>query len=203
MSKGLKVTIQTKAYLKKYLLTLYGEPLRFTSDNEFGMCLASFIYRPVSNSQQSGANKEAVPVLALKSQQGKEALRMRFDKYDTLLDIHLPKNFLTQRRGGFEIKEEHVIVLNRLFEKKFESDLWHKCNLMSILGIEIKEALVLITDSYNIVIDEDITMDSLVRKEYRFRKKMELVAPKLSAEFVKMEVKKIILHNVRNGKRHS
>lgn len=199
MSKGLKVTIQTKPYLKKYLHTLYGNPLRFTSDNEFGICLAAFLHRPVSNL----FNTDPVPVLAYKSHDNKQILKMRLDSYESFIDIHLPKTFLTERRGGFDIKDQHVIVLNKLFEKKFEADLWRLCTVMNILGVEIKEALTEVAESYNIVIDEDITYEALKQKEFRYRKKMELSAPDLSPEVVKNTIKKMILNPVRTGIRHT
>lgn len=188
MSKGLKVTIQTKPYLKKYLHTLYGNPLRFTSDNEFGMTIAAFLHRPVSR--------------LVSTKKGKEALRMRFDKYDTSVELYLPNAFRSERRGDYQIEDENVIIVNKLFERKFVDDIWSKCNLMSILGVEIREALTLLMDTYNIVIDEDISMDSLEKKEYRHRKKMQILVPQLSAESVKINIKKIILNSHRTGKRH-
>lgn len=206
MSKGLKVTIQTKPYLKKYLHKLYGDPLRFNSDNEFGICIAAFLHTPVSNFRveaETGSQFSPVPVLAYKSHESKEVLKMRLDTYDAFIDIHLPKTFLTERRGGFEIKDQHIIVINKMFEKKFEAELWSKCLLLNIAGLENKEALLEVCNLYDIVIDEDITLEALTKKEFRIRKKMELSAPDLSSESVKKIIKKIILNTVRTGQRHS
>jgi hypothetical protein len=48
------------------------------------------------------------------------------------MEIHLPITFLTERRGGFAISDAHTITINKLFENRFEEDLWKFCLLVVI-----------------------------------------------------------------------
>jgi hypothetical protein len=167
--KHFDLSVQTKPYLKKYFQTLYGDPAHnkqifFTTDNLFGICIAAFLFRPI------------------KFHHRKEMLRLRTDKFDATLQIHLPITILTERRGGFEISDAHTITLNKLFENRFEEDLWKFCLVENIKEVETKDALEKFCTLYNIVIDEDITYEAIKKKEWRYRKKMNNCAPQLSRE---------------------
>jgi hypothetical protein len=167
--KHFDLTIQTKPYLKKYFQTLYGDvkqgkEIFFSTDNLFGICIAAFLFRP------------------LKFHHRKEMLRLRTDKFDAAMNIHLPITILTERRGGFEISDQHTITINKLFEQRFEEDLWKFCLIENIKDVETKDALEKFCDLYNIVIDEDITYEAIKKKEWRYRKKMKNSAPQLSRE---------------------
>jgi hypothetical protein len=167
--KHFELCVQTKPYLKKYFQTLYGNPARnkeivFTTDNLFGICIAASLFRP------------------LQFHHRKELLKLRTDKFDARMDIHLPITFLTERRGGFAISDAHTITINKLFENRFEEDLWKFCLLKNIQDVETKDALEEFCQLYNIVIDEDITYEAIKKKEWRYRKKMKNSAPQLSRE---------------------
>ncbi len=164
--KHFELTIPTKPYLKKYLHSLYGDPLIFTIENHFGICIAAFLHRPLLFHHR------------------KELLKMRTDKFEATLTIRLPFTILTERRGGYDISDRYIITLNKLFENRFEEDLWRFCIAMNLRKIETKDAIELFCSIYNISIDEDITFDALKKKEWRFRKKMEISAPHVSRVFL-------------------
>jgi hypothetical protein len=220
MARGyLKVTIATKPYLKKYLQKLYGNPLTFSADNHFGICISAFLFRPATPGKSekhptgqgddqkpretSKANTAFNAPLIYKVHDAPKILRQRVDTFDSFMDIYLPKGILTHKdneayvkvKGGFEISDQHTIILNKLFETKFAEELWKMTTIMNILGIETKDALIEICNTYGIVIDDDITFDALKQKEFRYRKKMEISAPDLSSQVVKGNLKRIVLHN--------
>ncbi|MEJ7830818.1 MAG: hypothetical protein WKF91_21615 [Segetibacter sp.] len=164
--KHFELTIPTKPYLKKYLQALYGEPLFFTINNHFGICIAAFLWRPIQFHHR------------------KELLKIRTDKFEDKLTINLPMAFLTARQSGFYISDNHIITLNKLFENRFEEDLWRFCMAMNLRKRETKDAIEDFCYVYKISIDDDITFEALKKKEWRFRKKMEISAPQVSRVFI-------------------
>jgi hypothetical protein len=159
------VKFHTKPYLKKYFEKLYGDPLIFTTNNFFGVVFASLLERP------------------LELKQSPDKIRMRVDVYDVLMEVHCPMTFLTRNIYGFEVKGEHVISINKLFEERFDEDLFRYCFPFSLTNdIERKEALELFSNAYGLEIDVDITFDALQKKEYRFRKNQESLFPKVSTQ---------------------
>ncbi len=164
--KHFELTIPTKPYLKKYLHALYGDPLFFTIHNHFGICIAAFLSRPFQFHHR------------------KELLKIRTDKFEDQLTINLPMAFLTSRQAGFDISDNHIITLNKLFENRFEEDLWRFCMAMNLRKRETKDAIEDFCCVYNISIDDDITFEALKKKEWRFRKKMEISAPQVSRVFI-------------------
>lgn len=177
--KSFCLTIRTKPYLKKYLLTLYGETqatctenpptgkLAFSIDNLFGVIVAAFLYRPLDFRKNAAL------------------LKNRADRFDTPLDVELPMTVYTKGHGpGYAIDDDRIITLNKLFENKFEEDLWQFVLIRNIGDVETKDALLEFAARYNIEIDEDITYECLKKKEWRYRQKMKKTSPQLSTGFV-------------------
>lgn len=158
------VTILTKPYLKKYLHTLYGNPIVFTTDNLFGVIIAAMLERPIE------------------FQRTKEALRCRVDHYTQSVEIHCPMAFLTKGRYGFDINERHILTLNKFYEAIFEEKLYQFCAMHSIGRVEIKDSLEEFCRLHGIEIDEDITWEALKKKEYRYRKNLQNISPQLSPQ---------------------
>ena len=101
-STHFSLVIYTKPYLKKYLHSLYGNPLIFDKDNLFGVTVAAFLDKP------------------LDFHVTKEELRCRTDKYTEKMEVFLPKTILTKRRSlGYDLTDQHTITLNKFFETRF------------------------------------------------------------------------------------
>lgn len=162
MANYFSVSIHTKPFLKKYLETLYGSPIIFQTDNYFGMSVAGLLDNPIEFHKT------------------KAELRLRTDRYTTRLDIHCPMTFLTKRRFGFHISDQHTISLNKLFELRFEEDLYKFCLTYSIMGIDNKVAIDDFCRCYGIEIEDDISFEAIKKKEYRYRKELENRAPQMS-----------------------
>lgn len=158
------ITVQTKPYIKKYLHAKYGNPLIFSTDNYFGICLAGLLQRPIRVHKK------------------KEALRLRTDRFNAFLEISCPMSFLTNDVLGFDISDSNVISLNKLFEEKFEEELTFYTTILNICGVETKDALEDFCKNYDIEIGDDISFDALKKKEYRFRKKYTNISAQVSRE---------------------
>lgn len=149
------ISVLTKPYLKKYFHTKYGNPIIFSTENYFGICLAGLLQRPVRIHKK------------------KDFLRMRVDKFTELMDILCPISFLTNDVLGTYISDSHTISLNKLFEEKFEEELTFFSTVLNICGVETKDAIEEFCKNYNIEVGSDISFEALKKKEYRFRKNLE------------------------------
>lgn len=164
--------LYTKKYLRVYLEKQYGSPIVFSTNNHFGLCLAGLLQNPIEFHHK------------------KEFLRMRVDRLDEIMEIHIPHSFLKNRsRKGFDVQESHQISLTKLFEEKFEDHLFEYCLAHCSAGKAKNDVIRDFCKRYGIEIgdedDDHISMDALIKKEYRKKKEienLEKAAPHLSFE---------------------
>jgi hypothetical protein len=147
------IDIPTKPYLKKYLQSLYGDPLTFSRDDYFGSTLTGYLQRKFY------------------SQNEKELTYRKFDTFSTTLTVHMPAWWLTESHFGTDIPEDNIIFLNKHFENLFEEKLVTFTMSLGMANVNVKTALELFCKMHNIEIDVDITYDALKQKHYRGRKK--------------------------------
>jgi hypothetical protein len=162
--KYFSLQVLTKPYLKKYFNRLYGDPLIFTEKNYFGITLMPHLERPAD------------------LQRKKEFIRLRVDRYDASLIVHCPMTFLTRNKYGFAISDESTISINKLFEERFDEDLFRFCSMLNLVGIDRKDAIEEFCSIYNLDMEFDISYEALQKKEYRFRKNMDFSFPQLSTQ---------------------
>lgn len=166
-STHFSLVIYTKPYLKKYLHSLYGNPLIFDKDNLFGVTVAAFLDKP------------------LDFHVTKEELRCRTDKYTEKMEVFLPRTILTKRRSlGYDLTDQHTITLNKFFETRFTEDLARWCELGAIYKVEFKKNLEDFCYRHKIELEYDISFDAIKKKEYRFRDKHKAVENKTALRVV-------------------
>lgn len=144
--------ILTKPYLKKYIHSLYGRTVIFSSANQFGTIILALLDKPSTVRER------------------KEKIKMKLDEYNVELLIFCPIWFIKKNMYGFDISDNHMISLNKYIEQRFTEDLFKFCYIMNKCGISLEEAMEEFCKCHNIEIDDDITMDALKKKEYRYRK---------------------------------
>lgn len=144
--------ILTKPYLKKYIHSLYGRTVIFSSANQFGTIILALLDKPSTIRER------------------KEKIKMKLDEYNVELLIFCPIWFIKKNMYGFDISDNHMISLNKYIEQRFTEDLFKFCYIMNKCGISLEEAMEEFCKCHNIEIDDDITMDALKKKEYRYRK---------------------------------
>ena len=152
MGAHYSITIPTKPYLKKYIESLYGKPVVFTQDNYFGMSLTGFLNRKFFVRHNESITHK------------------RFDEFSAGLQLYFPRWWITQSHFGTDLPKMNIIYLNKTFEERLEEDLSRHCIILDLIGIQIKDSIEDFCKMHCIEIDEDITMDALKKKEYRFRK---------------------------------
>ena len=150
------VSIPTKPFLKQYLQGIYGAPLRFTTQNYFGMLIAAALEQRVyiDRSQEKINYKY-------------------FDVFSDRLDIHFPAYFGKKYNYALGCPKMKAIFVNKIIEERFEEDLYNFCQLKTQMSLTRKQAIELFCQQKNIEIPEQITYDNLKQMEYRHRKKLE------------------------------
>lgn len=158
MKSHFGITIPTKAYLSKYLQTLYGSPIVFSTRNYFGTSLLGYLNTRLYVQHES-------------------LTFQKFNNYNTQMIINLPSYWLKERKYKIYLTQTNIIYLNKHFEEKFEEHLYMYCLMKTSQGMQKKDALELFCSSFNIEVPEDITMDALVQKEFRERKRVIQMFP--------------------------
>jgi hypothetical protein len=155
MAGQYSINIPTKPYIKKYLEALYGSPVVFTQENYFGTSILAYLDRKFYTRET-------------------EHLTFRkWDKFSTNLTLFLPRWWLLQTHFGTDLPKQNIIYLNKHFENRFEEDLYKHCKREVKAGKQFKDAMEDFCTEHGISIEEDITFDSLKKKEQRAREKFQ------------------------------
>lgn len=173
--KSFSISIPTKPYLKKYIETVYGNPVNFSTKDYFGMTIALSLKKPIRN-------KEGQPVK-----------KMRFDSFTSNFILKASTSWFGHSDYNLAVDENQALTVNKLMEQKFEEDLYNFCTQLSLVGVETKDALHLFCEQYNLEIDEDIAFEALKKKEYRYRKDLEKNCAELSRERTKQILKNFLV----------
>lgn len=172
--KYFKVTLPIKPMHKKYLLSLYGDPLIYSSDHYFGMVLVACLEKKVRRDRDE------------------QEIINRFDRLTDKLDIFCPSNWLYNYYHGIGLSREKVLFINKLVEERFEEELTMFCNHKVISGSTRRNAIELFCTLHGIVIEEDVLYDNLKKMDLRSREKMAKTVHKtpldLSPELLNLKI---------------
>jgi len=78
--------------------------------------------------------------------------------------------------AGFSLDDNKIIAINRYFEEQFQEELYNFCqnNIKDKKWRPgIAKAIASFTETYGIIMDEDVTLDALKQAEFRHRKNIE------------------------------
>lgn len=154
MKSHFGITIPTKPYLSKYLQALYGSPIVFTTRTYFGTSLLGYLNTRLYTQHES----------------------LTFQKFNTFscnLQVMLPNYWVNERKYMIYLTQTNIIYLNKHFEEKFEEDLYRFCLLQTSKGMQRQKTIELFCNLHNIELDQDISLDALIKKEFRQRKQVE------------------------------
>lgn len=150
------VSLPVKPYVLKYVQTVEGSPLNFTSSSMLCMIIRAYM----ENKNYTG----------LSQQQLNTAISTR----SAVLQILIPVKQM--HRIGTTINPDGIILINRFLETCFEKAL----RKFIVDNIKeggrykgFKEAYYAFAEMYNIDMETDITYDGLKQMDFRFRKKSE------------------------------
>jgi hypothetical protein len=150
-----KVEIKTKPFLKKYLLSLYGDPLILSVSNPIGLFVTATL------------EKAVYPTAT------KEIVHRSYEKYKDTITVSLPLIWLKKYYYGTGVSESRTVFINRFFEGMFQKELSDYCENKSKDKGDRQQAIYDFCAGHNIDIPTDITFDNLKQTEFRYRKRME------------------------------
>jgi hypothetical protein len=151
------VSFPVKPYIKRYVHTIGEAPVKFNGKSMLCQIIRAFI-----------VNKKS---LCLTQKQRSSFFNLRTEK----LEMIIPVNYMS--RVGIEVDHDGIILINRWLEEVFERALHqfirdHTKSSGRYVGY--KDACEAFAELYNIILEEDITLDGLKKMEYRFRKKNKI-----------------------------
>jgi hypothetical protein len=148
-----KLKLPVKPYILKYLTERFGSPMYIRLQDVIGLFIAAVL------------EKNVYPDLnAVKAHNARL-------KLTTSIELWLPRQWLLNYRYGTDIPEKKILFINNAIEQMFQRDL-HLYYTYNINNYKNKEFLFeAFCNQYNIIIDEDVTMDALIKMEYRYRNK--------------------------------
>lgn len=157
MSTHYSVSLPIKPYIKKYVHTIEGSPIRFDSNSMLCMIIRAYL----QSKAKSGRSRQELT----------SAVSIRRER----LEIQVLKTKKNVSVIGHFISEDNIVLINRYLEELFEQEL-HRFINQYIQSAEgrykgYKAAYFAFAELYNIVLEEDITFDGLKKLEYRNRKK--------------------------------
>jgi hypothetical protein len=152
------IDFNTKPFLKKYLESCFGTPIKLGIDSYIGMSMACVLEKNVY------------------SDRNKKIMQTNLVQLNCQCKIYLPISWLKHYRYGTGIEEKKQIFINNLIEYEFERELCLFVQTNIKHGVRVKgykEALEMFAALFNLEIDQDITYENLRKIEYRFRKNLE------------------------------
>jgi hypothetical protein len=148
-----RIILQTKPHIKKYLQSVYGDPLVLNLQNDFGDVVISKL---VTNLSCNLSNHD---------------IDVRLNRFTEDLPIFLPKHWLFKiPKEAYQINSNKTININRYFENLFEKSLHETVeDALNFLGINRQTSIDVFATTHGIELGKDVTFDALKQMEYRFR----------------------------------
>ncbi len=144
------VVVPCKPYIAKYFTGIYGDVIPLDHKTDFGdTILTKLSARPVTR-----VNRQKIGV----------ALKL----YTSVLKFKLPIDLFY--RLDSQVTDQQVVNINRYLENVFDSTILQVIFIAVCFGVEKRTATEAFLNRYNIIIDEDITHDSIRQKDCRMRK---------------------------------
>lgn len=148
------IHLPVKTYVRKYLETIYGNPVIIDGRSEF----SDVILAKLSSSLHSFLSPTD--------------LELRLNRFTDKVCIKIPIHYWYKLNNT--IDQHNIVRLNRYFENRFEQDFCYAVSLaVSMAKQERKTAIENFADRHAIDVEVDITFDALKKMEYRFRKAKE------------------------------
>lgn len=156
MAKTYTVTLPVSPYIHDFITHLYGNPLSIDNKTFIGVFLIGVLEKSFINDNLPEKDSDYRLSFFTEKILCRAPMSMKYD-YGNL------------------INRDKIIVINRLFEKMFEERLYFyvQNNIKKNARYPgYKEAIELFAKQYNINLYNTVSMDCLLKMEYRYRKEI-------------------------------
>jgi hypothetical protein len=150
MLQSYSLSIPCKGYVKKYFTAIHGNPIILSHSDDFGdTLLTKLASRPLA-------------------QANKHVLNLAFRDFTDEIKFQLPMDFFYRIENT--ITEQQTYAINRYLENIFKSDLYLAINAGAFFGVERNTVIETFSRFYNIVLEEDLSLEALQKAYQRYRK---------------------------------
>lgn len=157
------VHLPVKGYIRKYLQSTYGADIHIPSSNTFSDVVLSML-----------ATK-------LHCKLGKLHLDQQLNRHTDKIRVRLSGDLFYQLPR--EVSDHSKIRINRYFENLFKEEFCKTVSMMvDFQGMEIKKAIETAADKFGIEIETDISMDALLKMEFRYRTNLKKSIAEMSGQ---------------------
>ena len=147
------IKLPTNPYILKFLQSIYGSMFILSMDDPLGMFIAGVM------------DKNVYP------DKNRVVIYRAFCKYTHHINIYVSRRWLIKYYYGTDLEDKKVVFINKFLQLFFERELNLYCETMKAVRIDRQTALEQFLQKHNILEDEDITKDNIVKIEYRYRQK--------------------------------
>ena len=147
--------LPVKSYIKKYLVSNYGDPIILTLNSDIGFIVLNTLSSRLETKLTRGC---------------KGCIDIFQNRYTDKVIFRIPYHYFSITKK--EVEASTVYLLNRYFENSFEKEMYKFVSDKNNQHFSRKKRLELFIGHYNIEIETDITADALIKAEYRYRKKI-------------------------------
>lgn len=164
VARTFTVTIPAKAHIAKFAAVRYGSHIRISNKSTIGALMVGLLQKPKFDSGHPNRSKN-----------------VRFIHFNS--HIKFVADIADWYKIGSTLSDDHIIAVNTFLENEFSDRLavfvWAQTN-HSNRRKGIEKAIQQFANLYNIDTDIDITLDGLIKMEYRRRKYLQQSLPHLS-----------------------
>lgn len=150
MIQSYSVSVPCKGYIKKYFQKLYGTTIPLNHSSDFGITVLTMM--------------SSTPLIRV----NKRILNLSTQYNDCQLQFQLPIDFFYRIEN--KLTEQQAFAINRYLENVFQADLFQMVNVGAFFGVERRNSIERFANKFDIVLEEDISSEALIKQEYRSRK---------------------------------
>lgn len=148
------IHLPVKTYVRKYLETIYGNPIFIDGKT---------IFSDIILSKLSSNLTSFLPATDLDT---------RLNRFADKVDIKIPIHYWYRLEKN--VTQHTIVRINRYFENCFESDLHKHVDLqVRYVNAERKAAIESFAAEHKLDVEVDITFEAMKKMEYRHRKEKE------------------------------
>lgn len=141
--------IPCKSYIVKYYSSIYGSPIDLNQREDF----ADIILTKILTEPPKRLSKQALNI-AIKGLNDQIKFRIPIDLF---------------YRIDNSISEQKIWSINRFLERNFEQEMITIISVAGVFGVEKRTVIEAFARKYGIILEEDITLDALKKKDHRIR----------------------------------
>jgi hypothetical protein len=154
MPGSFTVQIPVSPYVKKFVVAEFGNPVRISNYNFFGIFIIGVLQKENFSTRLTFNKKN-----------------LRYNHFTEKITCVAPISLI--RNLGYHVSDDHIIQINRFFEYCFDRELYYFVKQNTNTNTRYagyKQAIEKFAFHYDIHIENEVSFEALKKMEYRYRK---------------------------------